>query len=205
MTAAIPQGHDIKTTPATRDNGRTPPPGEQPGGRRQNLTAVALATLRLGIGFEFLWAFFDKLFGLGYSTPSARAWIHGGSPTTGYLSHVTGGPFKDFFHSLAGVGAMDWLFMAGLLGIGAALMLGVALRIAATSGVVLLVMMWFATWPPAKLADGQPSGSTNPFMDEHLVNAFALVVIASLALSSATYLGRRWTALPFVNKHSWLR
>ena len=46
----------------------------------------ALAGLRIATGFIFLWAFLDKLFGLGYSTASAKSWIHGGSPTKGYLS-----------------------------------------------------------------------------------------------------------------------
>ena len=40
---------------------------------------------RVLLGFEFLWAFLDKTFGLGYATPSARAWINGGSPTKGFL------------------------------------------------------------------------------------------------------------------------
>lgn len=42
--------------------------------------------LRLAIGFEFLWAFLDKTFGLGYTTSTKHAWIHGGSPTKGFLS-----------------------------------------------------------------------------------------------------------------------
>lgn len=50
--------------------------------------AIAIALLRLSIGFVFLWAFLDKLFGLGYATPGARAWINGGSPTKGFLSNV---------------------------------------------------------------------------------------------------------------------
>ena len=29
--------------------------------------------------------------GLGYATPSAKAWIHGGSPTKGFLSTVLSG------------------------------------------------------------------------------------------------------------------
>ncbi|HSO54660.1 MAG TPA: hypothetical protein VL330_18425, partial [Actinomycetes bacterium] len=30
-----------------------------------------LAVFRVALGFEFLWAFLDKTFGLGYATPSA--------------------------------------------------------------------------------------------------------------------------------------
>jgi thiosulfate dehydrogenase [quinone] large subunit len=174
-------------------------------GHRSRMGEVALTGLRLAIGFEFFWAFIDKLFGFGYATPTSKAWINGGSPTKGFLSGVSGGPLKGFFHSLAGAAGMDWLFMAGLLGIGAALLLGVALRPAATAGGVLMIMMWFATWTPDKLADGLPTHSTNPVVDDHIVNAFALVVIATLAGRSIGYLGRRWAALPIVQKQPWLR
>ena len=34
----------------------------------------ALAVLRYATGFIFLWAFLDKTFGLGFSTPVERAW-----------------------------------------------------------------------------------------------------------------------------------
>ncbi len=88
---------------------------------------VGLTGVRLAIGFEFLWAFLDKVFGLGYSTASAKAWIHGGSPTTGFLSHADGGPLRGVFHWLAGMTAVDYLFMAGLLGVGVALICGIAL------------------------------------------------------------------------------
>jgi hypothetical protein len=42
--------------------------------------AKALAVLRVATGLVFLWAFLDKLFGLGYATPGTKAWIAGGSP-----------------------------------------------------------------------------------------------------------------------------
>jgi thiosulfate dehydrogenase [quinone] large subunit len=100
---------------------------------------------------------------------------------------------------------MDWLFMIGLLGIGLALILGVAIRPAAFSGALLLLLMWAAVWEPAKLAGGQPTGSTNPIVDEHIVEIFALMVIAALATWGAGYLGRRWAALPAVAANSWLR
>ncbi|HET9172689.1 MAG TPA: hypothetical protein VFN97_24905, partial [Actinospica sp.] len=34
------------------------------------LRDVAIAVIRVGTGFVFLWAFLDKTFGLGYATPS---------------------------------------------------------------------------------------------------------------------------------------
>ena len=81
--------------------------------------AKALAVLRIATGLIFLWAFLDKLFGLGYATPGAKAWIAGGSPTKGFLSSVDVGPFTTAFHAIAGTWWADWLFMLGLLGVGA--------------------------------------------------------------------------------------
>ena len=166
---------------------------------------IGLVGLRLALGFEFLWAFLDKTFGLGYSTASKSAWIHGGSPTKGFLSGANVGPFQAIFRSLAGVTAIDWLFMLGLLGIGVALILGVAIRPAAFSGALMLLLMWAAVWVPAKTAGGQPSGSTNPIVDEHIVGIFGLIVLAALATWCAGYLGRKWAAIPVIAAHSWLR
>jgi thiosulfate dehydrogenase [quinone] large subunit len=166
---------------------------------------IGLVGLRLAIGFEFLWAFLDKTFGLGYATSSKQAWIHGGSPTKGFLSGANVGPFQGFFRYLATVPGMDWLFMAGLLGVGVALILGVAIRPAAFSGALILLLMYAAVWVPAKTAGGQPSGSTNPIVDEHIVAIFGLIVLAALATWCAGYLGRKWASVPVVAAHSWLR
>ena len=64
--------------------------------------AKALAVLRVSMGFVFLWAFLDKTFGLNYATPSAKAWINGGSPTKGFLASVQVGPLQSLFHAIAG-------------------------------------------------------------------------------------------------------
>jgi thiosulfate dehydrogenase [quinone] large subunit len=166
---------------------------------------VALHLLRLALGVEFVWAFLDKTFGLGYSTPSAGAWIHGGSPTKGFLSGVSAGPLHGLFNNIAGNPLIDWLFMLGLLGIGAALILGVALRVAAASGTALLAMMWLATWPPATIAGGQPTGSNNPAVDDHVITALALIVVGVFTAYGAGYLGRWWTKLDLVQRSPWLR
>src|SRR5665213_664791 len=166
---------------------------------------IGLVGLRLAIGFEFLWAFLDKTFGLGYSTLSSQAWINGGSPTKGFLSGANVGPFQGIFRSLAGVPGMDWLFMVGLLGVGLAFILGVAIRPAAVAGALMLALMWAAVWVPAKVAGGQPSGSTNPIVDEHIVGIFGFIVVGALASWGAGYLGRKWSSLRIVKSHSWLR
>src|SRR5688500_8628872 len=70
--------------------------------------AQALAVLRIATGFTFLWAFLDKMFGLGWTTTSAKAWVNGGSPTKGFLSNVEAGPFASFFQSFAGATWANW-------------------------------------------------------------------------------------------------
>jgi thiosulfate dehydrogenase (quinone) large subunit len=104
------------------------------------------AALRITIGWIFLWAFLDKLFGLGYATPEARSWLNGGSPTKGFLSSATGA-FAGFYHDIAGTGLANWLFMLGLVGIGVAFLLGIGTRIAAVAGAVMYVMMWSVHLP----------------------------------------------------------
>ncbi|MEU1788162.1 hypothetical protein ABZ553_20255 [Streptomyces sparsogenes] len=168
--------------------------------------AYALASLRLLTGFVFLWAFLDKTFGLGYATASGKGWRDGGSPTRGFLSSVAAGPMESTLHSWAGATWADWLFMLGLLGIGAAVMTGVALWPAAVAGTAMMALMWIAEWPPARhLSNGAPSMSTNPFADYHVIYAVALIAVAATGAGATWGLGRLWARLPIVRDHAWLR
>jgi thiosulfate dehydrogenase [quinone] large subunit len=184
---------------------QTPASPVRPPGRRPAATAAVadrsavavrylLAGIRLALGWVFLWAFLDKAFGLGHETTSAKAWIHGGSPTKGFLGSAAEGPFSGFYHSLAGTAFADVLFMAALLAIGAALILGIGMRLAAGAGALLVVMMWSAVLPPAN----------NPFMDDHLIYAAVLVLLALLGAGNTLGLGRLWTATPLVRRNPWL-
>ena len=47
--------------------------------------------LRLALGWIFLWAFLDKVFGLGFATTPEKSWINGVSPTYGFLKFGTTG------------------------------------------------------------------------------------------------------------------
>src|SRR3954465_11190164 len=129
---------------------------EAPGSMLSHTAARALAVLRISTGFVFLWAFLNKTFGFGYATPSAKAWINGGSPTKGFLSLVDVGPggVPTFFHNIAGEAVANWLFMLGLLGIGLALILGIGMRIAAGAAVAMMAMMWLPPVPPHNTAPG---------------------------------------------------
>jgi thiosulfate dehydrogenase [quinone] large subunit len=167
-------------TPSTRV-GRTP------------VVQYVWAAARISIGWIFLWAFLDKLFGLGHATASARSWLNGGSPTNGFLAHATG-PFAGIYHSMAGDALWDWLFMAALIGIGAALILGIGMRVATISGVVLLVLMWSAALPSAN----------NIFMDEHLIYAITLVGLFLVGAGRTVGLGEAWSRTTLVRRLPWL-
>ena len=165
----------------------------------------ALSVLRIGFGFTFLWAFFDKLLALGFSTGydqegtldrfGPAAWINGGSPTEGFLKFGADGPFKDFYNSIAGAAWADWLFMIGLAGIGLALTLGFGMRLAAAAAAVLYVLMWTVVLPP----------ENNPVLDDHLLGAVSMVVLG-LTLAGDTWgIGKAWARTHLVRQYGFLR
>jgi thiosulfate dehydrogenase (quinone) large subunit len=153
------------------------------------------AVTRISLGWIFLWAFLDKLFGLGRATPAEGAWLDGGSPTTGYLTNAPTGPFQDFYNNLSGAAWADWLFMIGLLAIGVALILGIGIRIAAVAGGLMLVLMWTAVLPPPN----------NPFMDDHLIYAMVLIGLAAVNAGAVLGLGRWWADTTLVRRFPILR
>ncbi|HEU5121413.1 MAG TPA: hypothetical protein VFT59_01085 [Candidatus Saccharimonadales bacterium] len=159
-----------------------------------NAVWYALAASRVMLGFIFLWAFFDKLLGLGFATPAARAWVNGGSPTTGFLKNVEG-PFADFFNALAGQPWADWLFMLGLLGIGIGLLCGIAVRLSVVFGSVLLFLMWMASLPL----------ENNPIIDDHLVYIAVLLAIAYGLNQQKLSCGKWWQGLSFIKSSYWLK
>jgi len=164
------------------------------------------AVVRIVTGFVFLWAFLDKTFGLGYATPGERAWVNGGSPTKGFLGGIDHGPFAAMFRGWAGAGWADWLFMLGLAGVGIAVVLGIGLRIAAVSGTLLMLFMWTAEWPMARFTDaGEPTMSTNPIIDYHIIYALVLIGLAIVAAGNTWGLGRAWANLDLVRNNPWLR
>jgi thiosulfate dehydrogenase (quinone) large subunit len=164
------------------------------------------AVVRIVMGLVFLWAFLDKTFGFGYATPAERAWVNGGSPTKGFLGNLDHGPFAAMFRGWAGAGWADWLFMLGLAGIGIALLLGVGLRVAAVAGTLMMLFMWAAEWPLDRFTDaGEPSMSTNPILDYHIVYALVLVWLAIIAAGATWGFGKAWANLDLVKKNPWLR
>ncbi len=151
--------------------------------------------IRLALGWTFLWAFLDKLFGLGHETARADSWLNGGSPTEGFLAFAAKGPFQGLYNDIAGAAWADWLLMLGLAGIGIALILGVFMNIAAASGALLMVLMWTVVLPP----------ENNPFMDDHLIYAGLLGLLALLHAGRYLGLGAMWERVPFVQRNKLFR
>lgn len=167
----------------------------------------AWTVLRLLLGWSFLWAFIDKMFGLGFATCRAEdsssidfmckaAMAKGGSPTFGFLtfgteaSH-TGGLFSWMAPSAPdAINLADIGFMAALLLAGVALLLGVGVRYAAIGAAILMAFMFLAgdVWP-----------EQNPVNSSHIIEMVAFLGIASVGAGGFSL--QNW-----VSEHiSWLR
>lgn len=156
---------------------------------------IVIGVLRISMGWVFLWAFIDKVFGLGFATVSDKSWLSGNSPTYGFLKFGTHGPLKPLFESLAGNPLIDWLFMLGLLGVGVALVLGIAKKLSTLSGSLLLLLMWLAAFPP----------ENNPFVDEHIIYILVLQLLLHLRSGEVFGLGNWWNETEIVKKSPFLK
>lgn len=157
----------------------------------QNKIQYVLGLLRLTMGWIFLWAFVDKVFGLGFSTTPDKSWLAGVSPTSGFLKFAVHGPFAQFYQSISGVPLVDWLFMLGLLFVGVALISGVLTRLAGFAGIAMLFLMYTAVGM---------SPTTNPFIDEHIVYILVMIILISTNAGQFLGLGKWWTNTSFVQK-----
>lgn len=173
----------------SRQSGETMSTGHVHHGRR--VWAVA----RIATGWIFLWAFLDKVFGLGFATESGQSWLNGGSPTQGFLANSASGPLRGFYTSIAGAVWADWLFMIGLFGIGVALVLGIGMRVAVSAAAVLMILMWSVALPPA----------TNPLIDDHIVMAVLVIGLAFADAGDTWGLGARWSRTGIVASWPFLR
>ncbi len=170
----------------------------------------AWTVLRLLLGWSFLWAFLDKMFGLGFATCRLEdggaidfgcdaAMINGGSPTYGFLNFATegshtGGLF-DWMAPTApdAINFADVAFMAVLLLGGLALMLGIGVRIAAIGGGILMLFMFLAAdvWP-----------QNNPVNSSHVIEMAAFAGIATVGAGPFSL--QRWFSKTFP-RLAWIR
>jgi thiosulfate dehydrogenase (quinone) large subunit len=192
----------VKTDPSIQSSTSTQTVDSAP----SRAAGYALGALRIVIGWTFLWAFIDKLLALGYSTGrntttnvvdrfGPDAWIHGGSPTAGFLGFGAVGPFKGFYNNIAGATLTDWGFMLGLLALGVAFTLGISMRLATIGGAAMYLLMWSVVLPPA----------TNPITDDHTIGLFAVLVLGLFGAGRYLGLGSWWSRQPIVNRFPFLK
>ncbi len=146
------------------------------------------------MGWLLLWAFVDKLWGLGFSTEAGKTWLDGVSPTLGFLKFGTSGPLASFYQGLAGQAWVDWLYMIGLAAMGVALILGIGVRIAGFAGALFMLLLYGAVLPKEH----------NPFLDEHLVYILVLIGLALSRSGHALGLGRWWSQTALVKRFPFL-
>ena len=151
---------------------------------------LVLGILRIVLGFMLIWAFLDKLLGLGMPTTPEAAMINGGSPTEYYLSNLVSGPLEGFYSSLAGNPALDLLLMAGLLLVGAAMILGVTSRLSTVGMCVMMFLMYLLAVPP----------SDNPLVDYHIAYILAMTAIYLLGGFDRLSVNGRWSELGIVRR-----
>ncbi|OGI74844.1 hypothetical protein A2740_01770 [Candidatus Nomurabacteria bacterium RIFCSPHIGHO2_01_FULL_43_16] len=162
----------------------------------ENKTRYVWGLLRLALGLIFIWAFLDKVFGLGFATARSGAWFLGGSPTTGFLKFGVHGPFADFYHGLAGVPIVDYLFLLGLFFVGITLTFGVFVKLGSLTGIIMLFLMYTAVGIPPE---------NHPFIDDHIV--YILVMFGLTMSDSGDYLGigKVWSRTNLVQKFKILK
>lgn len=155
---------------------------------------VFISTLRIVMGFIWLWAFLDKLIGLGFATAPSKSWLAGNSPTTGFLKFGTNpeSPFAPFFAELAKYATLlDPIYMAMLLFVGVSLLTGVMVRFGALAGIVFSLSIYLSVIPLAN----------NPLIDEHIL--YAIIFLMLIFTNAGAYgwtLGRKYQKVDVVQK-----
>ena len=129
--------------------------------------SISLFLLRIVIGWHLLYEGLTKLF--------ASAWSAEGFLQSSY------GFLSGFFHALAAnpvsIEIVNFLNIWGLILIGTGLFLGLLVRISAVSGIILLLLYYFA-YPPfnVPLFPGNPEGHYW-IINRNLIEAIALCIV----------------------------
>lgn len=134
-----------------------------------NWKKLLITAFRAAIGWHFLYEGVSKL-------------VAGNWSATGYLSSSTG-PFSGFYQWMSGseslMNIIDPLNIAALILIGSALFLGLAIRASAISGILLLMLYYFAHPPFGGSIMSGAEGNLY-IVNKNLIEALALVVIIFL-------------------------
>jgi thiosulfate dehydrogenase (quinone) large subunit len=136
-----------------------------------NLTRAqvwAVVLLRVLIGWHFLYEGIAKL--------SAPAWS-----ASGFLIQSRG-PFAGFFHSLAAsptaLANVNLMTMWGLVAIGLGLIVGCFTRLAAVSGILIILLIYLCNPPFVGYFYSIPMEGSYLVVNKNLVEAAGLLVVA---------------------------
>ncbi len=131
-----------------------------------NWKKIIITVFRMAIGWHFLYEGISKI-------------VVGNWSATGYLANSTG-PLSGFYQWMAGseglMNIIDPVNIAALILIGLGLFLGLAIRISAISGVVLLMLYYFA-YPPFGGSIMGPVEGNLYIVNKNLIEALALIVL----------------------------
>ena len=191
MTSPVPPAGDPSRGPRPRaPRARGPAVARRAGARYTRCGPPAEPRLGLLVGVPR-----QDRSGSGTRPPGKDAWINGGSPTKGFLAFGTSGPFKGIYQDIAGKHGPTGCSCSACSASGSRWSLGVTMRLAAAAGALLLVLMWTAVLPP----------ENNLFMDDHLIYALVLVLLAAVGAGKTLGLGSAWERMPFVSRNDWLK
>ncbi|QGY44033.1 hypothetical protein GM418_10295 [Maribellus comscasis] len=131
-----------------------------------NRKKIVITFFRIAIGWHFLYEGLAKLWMGNWSAAS-------------YLTNSTG-PFSGFYNWLGGseslMNIVDPVNIAGLILIGLGLFLGLTIRISSISGIILLLLYYFAYPPFGGSIFGSAEGNLF-IVNKNLIEALALVVL----------------------------
>ncbi len=146
-----------------------------------------LVLLRLSMGWLFFYAGITKILNPNWS---AAGYLKGAKTFTGFYQWLASPeilPFTNFFN--------EW----GLTLIGAALILGVFVRLSSVLGAAIMVLYYFPILVFPKV------GTNSYLVDDHIIYALVLLLLA--AIRAGQYFGlEKWCAgLPLCSRYPALR
>jgi len=150
------------------------------------LTSYLTVTLRLSMGWIFLYSGVEKLY---------TELTTGNMATYGYLRFAVRGPFAGFFSGMAGNPIVNGLVVWAFILIGIALILGIFVRWSSFWGIVMMFLFYFSAFPPEH----------NPFIDDHIIYILVLAMFMVLGAGRIFGLDKYIERTNIVRKRPWLK
>ena len=153
------------------------------------------------------------MFSAGLAKATQQYWSTGAFSAAGYLAHVAGGGiFHNWYVGLAGsstIGIVNFLVIAGEIGVGLAFILGIFTRFAAAMGTIEVGLIWITEY--REISGGKPvtgdfnlGWSTGPL--EIGAALIAMFIVSAILGGGLIYGIDQWIEKQeFVKKHPKLK